>query len=194
MSYQLVETVVAYNVNTFIYCLLTFKIQRRWIFFEDPCILRPRGVKGGKKKREMKMELGRTHTTVHLLSSFTQLYSGEALLQAGCVLCSAWYCCASTRNTAPGYSPAMYNLFWSIYLPFSEHKTESVFQVSDFPSRELVPFPWVVKWVQGLWHRHKRVEEAEQFCFVRHTQLQDSAPLFPTVIAKFGDLSPTRVR
>lgn len=52
MSYQLVETVVAYNVNTFIYCLLMFKIQRRWIFFEDPCILRPRGVKGGKKKKE----------------------------------------------------------------------------------------------------------------------------------------------
>lgn len=44
------ETVVAYNVNTFIYCLLMFKIQRRWIFFEDPCILRPRGGKRGKKK------------------------------------------------------------------------------------------------------------------------------------------------
>lgn len=81
--------VVAYNVDTFIYCSLMFKIQRRWIFFEDPCILRPRGVKGGKKKREMKMELGRTHNTVHLLSSFSQLYSGEALLQADCVLCSA---------------------------------------------------------------------------------------------------------
>lgn len=50
MSYQLVETVVVYNVNTFIYCLLMFKIQRRWIFFEDPCILRPRGGKRGKKK------------------------------------------------------------------------------------------------------------------------------------------------
>lgn len=74
MSYQLVETVVAYNVNTFIYCLLTFKIQRRWIFFEDPCILRPTGVKGGKKKREMKMELARTHNSAFAVQLYPALF------------------------------------------------------------------------------------------------------------------------
>lgn len=74
MSYQLVETVVAYNVNTFIYCLLMFKIQRRWIFFEDPCILRPRGVKGEKKKREMKMELGRTHNSAFAVQLYPALF------------------------------------------------------------------------------------------------------------------------
>lgn len=193
MSYQLVETVVAYNVNTFIYCLLTFKIQRRWIFFEDPCILRPTGVKGGKKKREMKMELARTHNSAFAVQLYPALFRWSFIAGRLCsVLCLILLC--------------QYTQYSSWVQPSNVQPV----------LKHLPPFQWAQNWVSlsSEWLSQQRTcslplgyEMSARFV----TQTQESGggqavlfckahsaprqcPLFPTVIAKFGDLSPTRVR